>query len=347
MTTYLLGFASAFVAALILTPFVRRFALAIGANDLPEARKIHTAPVARMGGLAIFLAFLITVVAVLPLGRQLIGLLGGAVILSAVGVVDDIRRVRASTKLIWQVLAACVALAGGIGITSISNPFGAPFALDLWRIGVSLGSIHFHIAPIANLVSILWMVGMVNVINFLDGLDGLAAGVSAISAMVIFALAIGVGQPVVALLAIILAGSTLGFLPYNFFPAKIFMGDTGAYFLGLTIAMLAIYSGGKLATTGLVLGFTIIDAVWVVSRRIRSRVHPFTPDRQHLHHLLIDRGMSQRTAVLILYLLSATFGAVALLTSHVSKFVALVALFGMMVALISWLVRTGQTQKSV
>ncbi|HUC20283.1 MAG TPA: hypothetical protein VMR98_02185, partial [Candidatus Polarisedimenticolaceae bacterium] len=132
------------------------------------------------------------------------------------------------------------------------------------------------------------------------------------------------------------------FLPFNFFPAKIFMGDSGAYFLGMTLALLAIYSGGKLATLGLVLGFTIIDAMWAVVRRLRRRVHPFTSDREHLHHLLLKAGLSQRGAVLSLYLLAVTFGVIALQTQSFTKLVALIVLLAAMVVLIGSLLRIGR-----
>lgn len=270
-------------------------------------------------------------------------MLGGA-ILAILGAIDDVRGLSAYTRLAWQFIAAVVVLCGGIGIIAITNPLGGTFDLTWGRTAIDVAGLHFHVTPIANLFSILWIVGMVNVVNFLDGLDGLASGVSAISALVIFGLAISpaVNQPLVALLAIILAGSALGFLPFNFYPAKIFMGDSGAYFLGLTLALLAIYSGGKLATIGLVLGFTIIDAIWAAVRRIHRRKSPFAADREHLHHLLIGAGLSQRRAVLSLYVLAAVFGATALFTHGITKLIALIILFAVVVVLIASLIRIGK-----
>ncbi|HVE80769.1 MAG TPA: MraY family glycosyltransferase [Candidatus Dormibacteraeota bacterium] len=333
------AFVTSFLLALAATPLVRRFAIAIGAMDHPNSRKVHLKPVARLGGLAIFFAFVLVVLAMLPVGRQLGALLGGVFVLVVLGAVDDIRGLKPLTKLLWQIVAACVVLAGGIGITTITNPFGGIIDLSWGRFAVDLLGFDFHITPIANLLSVIWMVGLVNAINFLDGLDGLACGVSGIAALVMFALAIQVGQPVVALLAIILAGSALGFLPYNFFPARIFMGDSGAYFLGLTLALLAIYSGGKLATAALVLGFVIVDALWAAVRRIRRGTHPFKADREHLHHLMLAAGLSQRTAVLLLYSLAIFFGIIALASTSFSKFLALVALFCFMVVLLTALVK--------
>ena len=338
-----IAFGLAAALSLSLTPVVRRFALAKGIVDHPsEARKIHAAPVAYLGGVAIYLAFVIPVLASMQLTRQLLGLLGGITLLLIVGVIDDIKRLSPWVKLCWQIVAAGITLAGGIGITALTNPFGGQIALDAGRFAVNLGEWRFHITPIANSLSILWMVGLINALNFLDGLDGLASGTSVISSFIIFLLAIKVDQPEVALLAIILTGATLGFLPYNSFPAKIFMGDGGAYFLGLTLALLAIYSGGKVATAFLVLGFAILDSIWAVIRRLGARSSPFRADRKHLHHLLLEVGLSQRLAVLVLYLLSLIFGLVALASDSYAKLVTMVVLVVLMVIMtvglifISW-----------
>lgn len=342
--TYLFPFLVAFFIALAVTPLVRRFALSHGILDQPGERKVHAKPVARLGGLAIFAAFMITAIAFVPPSRQLIALLTGCTLLAILGVVDDVRNLSPWTKLAAQILAAGIVLSGGIGISVITNPLGGTFDLNAGRFALSLGDFHFHITPIANVLSIIWMVGLVNVINFLDGLDGLACGVSAISALALFALAVstGVDQPIVAILAITLAGSALGFLPYNFFPAKIFMGDTGAYFLGLTLALLSMYSGGKLATVALVLGFTIIDALWAAVRRIARGTSPFKADREHLHHLLLQAGLSQRMAVLLLYLLAIIFACVALISGSFAKLVAMIILVAVMVVLLSSLIRLGR-----
>ncbi len=331
---YLLPFILALTISLIITPSVRRLALAVGAVDLPDNdRKIHGKPVAYLGGLAIFLGFLIPVVIFLPVTRRLAALLVGISVLLIVGVVDDIRGLSPWVKLPWQILAALIVLAGGIGITQFTNPLGGVISLNYGRFAVGLGPLHFHIAPIANLLSIIWLVGMVNVVNFLDGLDGLACGVSAIAGFIMFLLSISgrVNQPEVALLAIILCGAALGFLPYNFYPARIFMGDGGAYFLGLTLALISIYSGGKLATAGLVLGFTIFDGVWVSLRRIYRRSSPFKADRKHFHHLLLDAGFTQRQAVLTLYAIAMLFGLVAVESASLGKLIGLIALFLVMV----------------
>ncbi len=323
---YLVPFVVAFITSLLLTPQIRKWALRHNIVAMPGERKIHTKPVAYLGGVAIFLGFLLPAVAFLPVSRRFISLIIGITILVVVGVIDDMQPINPWFKLLWQVVAAAVVLAGGIGIQAITNPFGGVIDLTAGRFAVG----PYHVTPIGNALTVLWIVGLVNVVNFMDGLDGLAAGVSAISAFVLFCLAAGpvVKQPEVAILAIITVGAALGFLPYNFFPAKIFMGDGGAYFLGTVLALLAVYSGGKLATAGLVLGFAIFDGVWAVVRRLLSKRSPFSPDRHHIHHLLLDAGLSQRAAVLVLYAVSAGFGALALLGNTQIKAIG----FGLLLA---------------
>jgi UDP-GlcNAc:undecaprenyl-phosphate/decaprenyl-phosphate GlcNAc-1-phosphate transferase len=324
-----LPFGLALGLAYVLVPWVRKLALAAGAIDRPgEARKVHTRPIPRWGGLAIYVAFIVVVLANFSISRQLLGLIAGTLILVVVGMIDDRSGLKPSTKLLWQLAAAGVALAGGIGITTLTNPFGGVIQLDFWKFPVELGPLRFHISPVANALSIVWMVGLINAINFLDGLDGLACGVSGIASLILFLVAVApsVNQPEVALLAIILAGATLGFLPYNFYPAKIFMGDSGAYFLGLALALLSVYSGAKVATASLVLGFTIIDGLWAVVRRLLKRKSPFMADRGHLHHLLIDVGWSQRQAVLALYVLALVFGLAALVSGSMAKLIVMALL---------------------
>lgn len=338
--SYFQAFIAAFSLVFLLTPFVKTLAIKIGAIDRPDnLRKIHTRPVARLGGVAIVATFVVLVLINFTISRQLLGLLGGILILLVIGIIDDLRGLNPWVKLAGQVIAACVALAGGIGISAIASPFGGYLPITAGRFLVQWGSLSFHITPIANLLSIIWMVGLINAINFLDGLDGLADGVSGIAAVVIFMLSLKFHQPAVAMLSIILAGAAFGFLPFNFFPAKIFLGDSGSYFLGLTLAMLAIYSGGKLATASLVLGFTIVDGVWTVLRRMLRGVSPFKADSNHLHHLFLSAGLTQRQAVLTLYGVSIVFGAVALISQSLAKFVAFVVLALATMALIATLTR--------
>ncbi len=335
--SYWLAFILAVVVAYGATPLVMRLSKRLGVYDQPGGRKIHTRPVARLGGLAIALSFITLVLVFLPISRQLLGLLGGVVILVTVGALDDKFDLSPWVKLGWQIVAALVALGGGIGVQAVTNPFGGTILLDWGRFAVNYGPLHFHVTPLGNLLTILWMVGVINAINFLDGLDGLAAGVSSIAAAIMFLVAVSphIRQPEVAMLAIIVCGATLGFLPFNFFPAKIFMGDSGSYFLGLVLSLLAIYSGAKLATATLVLGLPIIDSLWAVLRRLYHKTSPFKPDRGHLHHMMLDAGLTQRQSVAIFYAISATFGLIAVFAGTSGKLVALVAM-----VLFIWLLMT-------
>ena len=339
---YLEVFLLAAATSAALTPLVRRLAFRIGAVDRPTGgRKIHTRAIARLGGLAVAAGFGAATLVFLPLDRRLLGLLAGAGLILAVGAIDDIYNLKPWIKLVCQLVAAVVTLAGGIGISALTNPLGGAIGLTWGRTLVSLGGLRFHITPLANLLSLVWIVGLVNVINFLDGIDGLATGVSGIAGFVIFLLALAIGQPAVAVIALAVAGAAAGFLPFNFSPASIFLGDSGAYFFGLILALLAIYSGGKLATAFLVLGFTIIDGLLTVLRRLYHRGSPFQADRTHLHHLLLDSGLSQRQTVLIFYLFSLTFGLVALVSGTLIKLVATILLVVMMAIVVNVLLRRG------
>ncbi len=315
---YITALALAAGISFILTPVVRAYAIRNGAVDRPDARKVHRLPLPRIGGIGITVAFVVTFLIYFDLNRQFYGLLGALLVLFIVGLIDDLRELSAWQKLVAQIISACIALAGGLGIVYLAIPFGGTIALDGWRIPVELGMISFNLLPIANLVSIIWIVGMINTVNFLDGLDGLAAGVASIGAFVLFisALLPHINNPAVALLAIILLGSLLGFLPHNFYPSSIFMGDSGAYVIGLLLALLSIYSSSKIAVGAIVFGIAILDALWTVLRRIASKKSPFMADREHLHHRLLDSGLlSHREVVLVLYLLTLLVAFAVLYTS--------------------------------
>lgn len=319
---YLAGFVLSFVLSVLLVPFVRRLAWKIGAIDKPQenSRKIHSKPMPRAGGLVLYASFFIpSVIFLQHLGIEFLGLFLAVTIVTAVGLLDDIYNLNPWLKLSGQVAAAVVAILCGIKITVLSNVVGG-------GVFEFTGSISLSIISVA--LSLLWLVGMTNTVNFLDGLDGLATGVAAIAGIVIFLLSISphVNQPQTALLSIILAGACLGFLWHNFFPARIFNGDSGAYFLGMTIAILAIISGAKLATALLVLGLPILDACWAVIRRIGTGRSPFSADRGHIHFLLLDAGLNQKQSVLVIYAFSIAFGTVALLSGTRQKTIALFVL---------------------
>ena len=307
---------AAALIALVTTPVVRSLAFKMRAVDVPkDNRRMHSHPIPRMGGLAIFLGFLFSVLIFVPLTDELRGMLLGAVVIVVLGVLDDIYALPAMPKFLVQIGAALIAVLQGNVITHLSNP-NLFSASPIWNLGVL--SIPF---------SVLWIVAITNAVNLIDGLDGLACGVSAISSMTLLVIALTVSEPQVALLMAALAGACLGFLPYNLNPAKIFMGDTGSTFLGYVLAVVSIQGLFKYATIisfavpFLLMGLPIFDTCFAILRRVSHGQSPMAPDRGHIHHRLIDMGLSQKQAVAVLYIISAILGlsAVVLTTSGVTK----------------------------
>ena len=302
----------AFVVALITTPVVRNLAFRMGAVDVPkDNRRMHDHPIPRMGGLAIFLGFLLSVLVFMDLTDQMRGMLLGAVIIVILGIFDDIYSLGAKLKFLIQIGAALVAVLSGNVIETLSNP--NVFSQNLyWDLGVL--SVPF---------TVLWIVAITNAVNLIDGLDGLACGVSAISSMTLLVISLAISDGPVAILMAALTGGCLGFLPYNMNPAKIFMGDTGSTFLGFILAVVSIQGLFKLytiisfAVPFLMLGLPIFDTCFAFIRRIAHGQSPMHADRSHVHHRLIDMGLNQKQAVAVLYLISAILGlsAVVLTTS--------------------------------
>ena len=304
------------VVALISTPVVRSLAFRMGAVDVPkDGRRMHDHPIPRMGGLAIFFGFVLSVLIFLPITPQLRGMLLGGVIIVILGIFDDIFALPAMPKFIVQIIAALVAVLEGNRIEFLSNPnifSKEPF----WELGV-----------LAIPITVLWIVAITNAVNLIDGLDGLACGVSTISSMTLMVIALLVAEPDVALLTAALTGACVGFLPYNLNPAKIFMGDTGSTFLGFILATVSVqglfkfYTIISFAVPFLMLGLPIFDTCFAIVRRVSKGQSPMTPDRGHIHHRLIDMGFTQKQAVATLYVISAILGlsAVVLTTSGVVK----------------------------
>lgn len=328
------------IAALLaggLTYSVKRLAEKLKILDYPSKRKIHAHATPRLGGVAIVLAFFICAIGyslasnrlefssfnILFFDKRLIGVILGALVLLGAGIYDDIRDLKPWQKLAFQVLSAGLVVAFGLGIDYIRLPAGFHLQLDSWIVPISLFGHGYQFVVWGDLLTMFWIVLLINTINFLDGLDGLAAGISFIAAMAIFFLSFSLGQFAGALLAVIFAGSVLGFIPWNFNPAKIFMGDAGSMFLGYMLAILSIISGGKLATAFLILGLPLMDVIWVVIRRISTGKSPFRADKLHLHHRLLDAGLTQRQTALMLYLVAAFFGAFSVLSGTQEKIQAL------------------------
>ena len=302
--------------SLITTPVVKSLAIRFGAVDVPkDNRRMHDHPIPRMGGLAIFLGFLFSVLIFLPLSTQLHGMLLGAVMIVILGIFDDIYALGAKFKFCVQLVAAYIAVSSGNVITHLSNP-NLFSSNPYWALGAL--SIPF---------SILWIVAITNAVNLIDGLDGLACGVSTISSMTLLVIALVVSEEQSAILMAALSGACLGFLPYNLNPAKIFMGDTGSTFLGFILAVVSIqglfksYAIISFAVPFLMLGLPIFDTCFAIFRRISHGQSPMTADRGHIHHRLIDMGLSQKQAVAVLYVISAILGlsAVVLTTTGVMR----------------------------
>ncbi|MGB9301276.1 MAG: MraY family glycosyltransferase, partial [Anaerolineae bacterium] len=262
MTSFLLTFAVAFLGTLALTPLVSRLALRFGFVDVPgKPKQVHRVPVPRLGGLALFLPFLAAIGAslLLPVEREdplelhrLAGLLFGSAMVFAVGVWDDKRELGPVPQFAVQFVAAAVAIYCGITIPEIANPFG--------------GMISFAL-PVTLALTLFWLLGMMNTVNWLDGLDGLAGGVTVIASVLLFVHSCRLGQYSVSLLPLALAGCVLGFLPFNFHPARVFMGTSGALFLGFALGSMAIIGGAKMATALLVMGIPILDVAWQIINR--------------------------------------------------------------------------------
>lgn len=297
-----LALVCAAVVSFATTPIIKVLAKKVGAMDIPkDGRRMHKTPIPRMGGLAIFLGFMVSVLVFGKMNREIQGILLGAVIIVILGVMDDILTLHALPKFIVQIFAAVVVVLHGCRIDHFMG-----FALPEW---------------LSYPVSVIWIVAITNAVNFIDGLDGLAAGVSAISAgaMLIIALIL-VPDATAMASAILLAaivGACVGFIPYNFNPATIFMGDTGSTFLGFMLASISVFGLFKtyavisFAVPFLVLGLPIFDICFAVIRRVSKGQSPMHADRGHVHHRLIDMGFSQKQAVAISYLLSAILGLAA------------------------------------
>ncbi|TAL08093.1 MAG: undecaprenyl/decaprenyl-phosphate alpha-N-acetylglucosaminyl 1-phosphate transferase [Chloroflexota bacterium] len=315
------AFLVAAAIALVLTPIVRRLVSRRGIVDAPNHRRVNTSPVPRGGGIAVVLAFLLVGggltlfrremgILPLPIGistGQLIALFGGGILAALIGAADDVFDLRARWQFGGQIVLALFAVALGIGVVVISNPFGP-------------GPIVFA-APFAVAFTIVWIIGMLNSMNFIDGLDGLSTGIALIAALTlgILSLTTNVVQPYVAVMCVVLAGALLGFLRFNFQPASIFQGTTGVMFMGYTLAILSILGSAKVVVAILVLGVPIIDTFWVIVRRLSGGRSPFTPDRGHIHHRLLDLGLGHRGTVLLIYAICASLGVMSLVASTAAQ----------------------------
>ncbi len=304
----LYGAAIALLVVVVLTPAVGGMARLLGAVDAPDERRLNRRPIPRLGGLAIFLGIAVPAIAFLDLSGEMRGILLGAAVACVVGAVDDFRGLAPLPKLAGQVVAAAMPIAFGVWVDHFTFPFIGVVDLPGW-LGVSL--------------TIVWIVAVMNMVNFLDGLDGLAAGVCAISGVTFAVIALSLGKADAAILSAIVAGACVGFLRHNFFPARIFMGDSGALVLGFTLASISVAGLLKTASTVVlflplvVLAIPIIDTSFVVAKRLKYRQPISSADRSHLHHRFMNIGFSQRRAALTMWTWAAALGAAALATRFV------------------------------
>ena len=317
--TALAALLAAAVVALISTPVVKSLAFKVGAVDVPkDNRRMHDHPIPRMGGLAIFFGFILSVLIFLPLTKQLRGMLMGGVIIVILGIFDDIYALPAKPKFLVQIVAALFAVMAGNRIYILSN------------INIFSSEPYWELGWLSIPISVLWIVAITNAVNLIDGLDGLACGVSTISSMTLLVIALIVSEPDVAILMAALAGACIGFLPYNLNPAKIFMGDTGSTFLGFVLATVSIQGLFKFhmiisfAVPFLMLGLPIFDTCFAILRRVSKGQSPMAPDRGHIHHRLIDMGLNQKQAVATLYVISAILGLSAVVLTTSSELKAMV-----------------------
>lgn len=307
MKTYIYAFIVALLISYILTPFVKRLAWLVGAVDIPrDERRVHTKPIPRIGGLAIYIAFIVTVLITMPVTDNIKGVIIGGTLITILGILDDIYHLPAKIKLLGQMAAAGILIYFGIKVEWVTNPLGDMVYLGKFSIPIT----------------IFWIVGVTNTLNFIDGLDGLAAGIASIASFTLMLVALNEGLGSVVILTAALAGGAVGFLPFNFNPAKIFMGDTGAMFLGYVLAAISVVGAIKSATAIalvvpiLALGLPIFDTAFAILRRAINGYPVMKADKDHLHHRLLAIGLTQRQTVLIMYSINAALGMSAIALSE-------------------------------
>lgn len=328
---YLLVIVFCFIVSTLITPYMIQLARFTNAVDAPNKRKVHQMPMPRLGGLAIYIAF---VLGYMVFNVKRLALAEGqtaffdayfisSVIIIITGMLDDMFELPAKAKFLVQLVVALIMVFyGNFIITDIHLPFFPIIELG-WLGGI---------------ITIVWIVGITNSINLIDGLDGLSSGCSSISFGTMAVLAIFKGEVFVAMLCCLLLGSTLGFLVHNFYPAKIFMGDTGSLFLGFSISVLSLLGYKNAAFVSflipiVVLSIPIFDTVWAIIRRILNGKSPFKPDRGHVHHQLLDKNLGHVKSVLVLYAITALFSLTAIVYTMYSNFYGLVMLVGAIIVI--------------
>ncbi len=343
---HLVSFLVSAVVVLIATPIVKRIGLSVGNVDIPNDRKVHQRPMVRLGGISIFAGALIALLTVWLMGGfgilpphkeyEIWGVTIGGLAFFLIGLADDLFGLSPISRLLMQSMIAGLAWWVGVQIEFLTIPFFGLVPLPLW---LSLP------------ITVVWLVGMANAINWIDGLDGLAAGVSGIAAVIMLMVSLYMNQPAAALIAAALAGGALGFLRYNFNPAQIFMGDGGAYYIGFTLAGVGVIGLIKSVTTAavllpyLILAVPILDMSAVILDRVRHGKSPFTADNRHLHHRLLQAGLSHRLTVLFIYALTLWVGSLAVAFAGIPSGLVYAAAATALLTYATWKVRQHSRQE--
>lgn len=335
MYKYIIPFLAAFILTFIQMPFTIKIAKKKGFLDVPkDERRVHKKPIPVGGGIAMVISVSILMVYFLPINKNLILTLIASLIIAISGLYDDKEGLSPKLKFLFQILAAVILIIGGMKIEFFTNPFDSHDALLILNI-------------LSIPVTIFWVCGITNTINLIDGLDGLASGVSMICAISMFFITYKMGRYDVSLVCVLVAGACLGFLPFNFNPAKIFMGDTGALYLGFMLSYISISGFLKQAAIlmifvpVLILGVPVFDTAFAMVRRKLSGKSMVEADKGHLHHRLLKMGLNQRQTVVILYSISAIFGVLANLISRFHSSIALVISIGVLLIIIATGVAAG------
>lgn len=318
---------------------VLRFFPALGLMDRPERYGHQRKPIPYPGGVAVVAAVLLTSAFFLNENPLILSLFSSLVILAVTCFWDDRRGLSPKIRLAVQLLAAFLLVLGGLGVSSITNPLGGTIVLDAWKIPLSLGGFSFTLTVFADLLTVLWLVTMTNAFNWIDGVPGMANSMAAVASLVLLLLSVrsgfhSVDQSLAISLSSMVLGCSLAFLIFDFPPPRMLMGDTGSMTLGFLLAVIAMISGGKIATTILVLGFPLLDFAWVISRRILKGQSPFKGDLWHFHHRLQKAGYSDAKIVTFFAVTAGLFGTLALMLHTEGKAVALVGILLVMVLLV-------------
>ncbi|KQL46558.1 UDP-phosphate N-acetylglucosaminyl 1-phosphate transferase [Brevibacillus choshinensis] len=328
MSTLILGFLTSLIVSFIATPYVKKLAVKVGAVDAPNQRKVHTRIMPRMGGLAIYLGYLVAFFLFVPYSSmgEMLGIFIGSSIVMIVGMLDDKYQLSPKWKLLGQLVAtAIVVIPFGLKIGVVNLPYTG-------SIDFSSGWLMWLAIPI----TMFWIVGVTNAVNLIDGLDGLSAGVSAIATATMAIMALLMGDHNVAIYCFVLLGAILGFLYFNFHPARLFMGDTGSLFLGFNLAALSIMGFKEALFVSfiipiVVLGVPLWDTFFAIVRRIVNKKPISSPDKGHLHHCLLNMGLSHRRTVLTIYSISIFFGTMAILLTKTTKWTTIIVMIALLI----------------